>query len=71
MLNMMNFELTSKISVESRMLLNCAKYNLEYIFYSWVMYLLTVIITEAFGLPKLILFSNYKVMLLLCHFRVM
>ena len=26
-----------------------------------------VIITKAFGLPKLGLFSNYKVMLLLCH----
>ena len=29
-----------------------------------------IIITKAFGLPKWSLFSNYKVMLLLCHLRV-
>ena len=32
--------------------------------------ILTVGITEAFGLPKPSLFSNFKVMLLLCHLRV-
>ena len=31
---------------------------------------ITVRITEAFGLPKPKLFSNYKVMLFLCHLRV-
>ena len=31
------------------------------------MCILTVRITEAFGLPKPSLLSNYKVMLLLCH----
>ena len=40
------------------------------LFYPWVMYLLTVRITKAFGLPKPSLFSNYKVMLLLCNLRV-
>ena len=40
------------------------------LFYPWVMYILTVRITEAIGLPKLSLFSNYKLMLLLCHLRV-
>ena len=40
------------------------------VFYPWVMYILTIRITEAFGLPKLSLFSKYKVMLLLCHHRV-
>ena len=29
-------------------------------FYPWVMYLLTVRITEAFGLPKLSLFCNVQ-----------
>ena len=29
-----------------------------------------VIITKAFGLPRLSLLSNYKVMLPLCHLRV-
>ena len=37
--------------------------------YPWVMYLLTIRIIEAFGLPKLSLFSQYKVMLLVCHHR--
>ena len=41
-----------------------------YLFYPCVMYLLTVRITEVFGLPKPSLFSNYKVMLLLCPLRV-
>ena len=36
----------------------------------WVMYLLSVRIEEAFGFPKPSLFSNYKVMLLLCSLRV-
>ena len=40
------------------------------LFYPWVMYLLTVGIAEAFGLSKPSLFSNYKVMLLLCCLRV-
>ena len=34
------------------------------------MLILTVRITEAFGLPKPSLFSNHKAMLLLCHLRV-
>ena len=32
--------------------------------------ILTIRITEAFSLPKLSLFSNYKVMMFLCHLRV-
>ena len=40
------------------------------VFYPWVMLILTARITEAFGLPKPSLFSNYKVVLLLCHLRV-
>ena len=31
---------------------------------------LSLILTEEFGLSKPNLFSNYKVMLLLCHLRV-
>ena len=34
------------------------------------MCILTVRITEAFGLPKPSLFSNYKVILFLCHLRL-
>ena len=40
------------------------------VFYPWVMYLLTMRIIEEFGLLIQSLFSNYKVMLLLCHLRV-
>ena len=36
------------------------------VFYPWVMLFLTVRITEAFGLPKPSLFSDYNVMWLLC-----
>ena len=40
------------------------------LFFPGVMYLLIIRITEAFGLLKPSLFSNCKVMLLLCHLRV-
>ena len=36
----------------------------------WNAFLFAYKITKAFGLPKQSLFSNYRVMLLLCHLRV-
>ena len=36
----------------------------------WVMFILTVRITEAFSSNKLSLFSNYKVMMLLCRLKL-
>ena len=44
--------------------------NCSLMFYPWVMYILAVNITEAFGLPKLSLFFNYKVVLFLCCLRI-
>ena len=63
------FPASQRYAVGNKLTISQANSHLWFLFYPWVMCILTVRITEAFGLPKPSLFSNYKVMLLLCRLR--